>query len=517
MHRSISKLFLCTKREPLPKATSSYELTLSPRAPDQTLTTWLYAELRRAILDGRLPTGTRLPASRDFATQHGLSRGTVVSVFERLQAEGYVSCRVGSGTRVNRLAAFNEVQTQNRAPPAYIRRAVSAYARPKPWAGLVAAEGIRPFGMRDPAVDRFPAKLWGSIAARRARTFASWLQTEDDGRGYRPLREAITHYLAMARGVRCSPDQVLVVSGAQQGLDLIARVLLKRDEPLWMEDPGYFGASVAFSTVGARIIPVPVDEQGLDVGAGIKMCRRAKGAYVTPAHQFPLGMTMSLERRMALLDWASRAGAFVIEDDYDSEYRFEGRPVPALQGLDENSNVILVGSFSKLLFPSLRIGYLVLPASLVDYFRAFRYRTDLRNLSLDQAVLCDFIADGHLGRHLRRMRNLYSRRLEALLDGGHRYLRGLLKISDVRAGLYTVGFLENGMDSWQAEKEAATRGVEVIALDRYTFKRPDPRGVLLGFAAFDETAIRKGLLQLAAVLERKNPGHPRGRQPSAGM
>jgi GntR family transcriptional regulator / MocR family aminotransferase len=499
----------------LSKASSSYELTLSPRAPDQTLATWLYAELRRAILDGRLVPGARLPPSRDFATQHGLSRGTVVSVFERLQAEGYLSGRVGSGTRVSRLPSVNEPQPQHRTPPDFIRRVAAAYERPKSWAGLVATQGIHPFGMRDAAVDRFPAKLWGSIAASRARTFASWLRIEDDGSGYRPLREAITHYLAMSRGVRCTPDQVLVVSGVQQGLDLIARVLLKHGEPVWMEDPGYFGASIAFNTVGARIIPVPVDEQGLDVGAGVKLCQHAKGAYVTPAHQFPLGMTLSLERRMALLDWAARAGAFVIEDDYDSEYRFEGRPVPALQGLDENSNVILVGSFSKLLFPSLRIGYVVLPDSLVDYFRAFRYRTDLRNLSLDQAVLCDFIVAGHLGRHLRRMRNLYSSRLAALLDGGDRYLRGLLRISDVRAGLYTVGFLENDMDSWQAEKEAATQGVEAVALDRYTLNRPDPRGVLLGFAAFDEAAIRKGVLQLAAVLERKNLKSPRSPRPRA--
>ncbi len=483
------------------KDSRSYELTLSPRAPDQTLTVWLYAELRRAIVDGRLPTGARLPASRDFAVLHGLSRGTVVSVFERLQAEGYLSSRVGSGTTVNRLATVNEVRTQHRKPPAYIRRLAAEYTRPKPWTNLVVGERMRPFSMRDPAVDRFPVKLWRTLVARRARTFASWLHVEDDGCGYRPLREAITHYLAMSRGVRCSPDQVLVVSGVQQALDLSARVLLKRDEPVWMEDPGYFGASIAFGTVGARIIPVPVDDQGLDVGAGIKLCRRAKGAYVTPGHQFPLGMTMSLERRMALLDWASRAGAFVIEDDYDSEYRFEGSPVPALQSLDENANVILVGSFSKLLFPSLRIGYMVLPGSLVDYFRGFRYRTDFRNLSLDQAVLCDFLAEGHLGRHLRRMRNLYARRLEALLDGGDRYLRGLVRISDVRAGLYTVGFLENGTDSWEAEKKAATHGVEVIALDRYTLERPDPRGVLLGFAAFDETAIRRGLRQLAAALE----------------
>jgi len=217
-------------------------------------------------------------------------------------------------------------------------------------------------------------------------------------------------------------------------------------------------------------------------------------------------MTMSLERRLEILKWASRAGAFVIEDDYDSEYRFEGKPVPAMQSLDQNSNVIFIGSFSKILFPSLRLGYVVLPPTLADYFLAFRFRTDFRNISLDQAVLCDFIVEGHLGRHLRRMRNLYARRLAALIAGGERYLRGLLKISNVRAGLYTVGFLQNGMNSRQAEIAAAALGVEVFALDRYTFKRRDPKGLLLGFAAFDETAIRKGLIQLAGALDQNASG-----------
>jgi GntR family transcriptional regulator/MocR family aminotransferase len=254
--------------------------------------------------------------------------------------------------------------------------------------------------------------------------------------------------------------------------------------PVWMEDPGYFGAGIAFGNVGAKIVAVPVDEQGLCVSAGVNMCPHAKGAYVTPAHQFPLGMTMSLERRMAILKWASGAGAFVIEDDYDSEYRFEGRPVPALQSLDRNSSVILIGSFSKLLFPSLRIGYLVLPSSLVDYFLAFRYRTDFRNLNLDQAVLRDFIVGGHLGRHLRRMRDLYGSRLAALLDGGRQHLRRLLAISDVKAGLYTVGLLENGMSSRQAETAATARGVEVLALDRYTLEASRSERIAPGLCRF---------------------------------
>jgi GntR family transcriptional regulator/MocR family aminotransferase len=326
------------------------------------------------------------------------------------------------------------------------------------------------------------------------------LKTEEDGRGYRPLRDAIAEYLRASRGVRCSSEQIIIVSGIQQALDLLARLLLKQHDPIWMEDPGYFGASIAFGTVGAKIIAVPVDDEGLSVSAGMKICPHAKGVYLTPAHQFPLGVTMSLERRMAILNWASRRGAFVIEDDYDSEYRFEGQPVPALQSLDNHSSVIFIGSFSKTLFPSLRLGYVVLPPSLVDCFLAFRYRADFRNSTFDQAVLCDFIVDGHLARHLRRMRNLYAGRLAALIERGKLHLSGLLELSDVRAGLYTIGFLKNGMTSRRAERVAADQGIEVLAVDRFTLRRPDPKGLLLGFAAYNEIAIRQGLARLAKAL-----------------
>jgi GntR family transcriptional regulator/MocR family aminotransferase len=484
----------------MPRTISSFEFTLKKRPQHQTLTNWLYGELRNAILEGRLGSGTRLPASRDFARQYGLSRGTVVSVFERLLDEGYISSKVGFGTWVNRVMPVQPNQQTTSTPPAYIRSVISAYVRPKPYVDLVWKEQSHPFRAADPAIAEFPSEVWGRISAKHARNFRSWLDTPGDGRGYKPLRDAIADYLRASRGVRCSSDQIMMVSGIQQALDLLARLLLKRRDPVWMEDPGYFGASVAFGSVGARIIGVPVDEEGLSVSAGKKLCPHAKGVYLTPAHQFPLGVTMSLERRMAVLNWASRAGAFVIEDDYDSEYRFEGQPVPALQSLDENSNVILIGSFSKTLFPSLRLGYIVLPPSLVDNFLAFRYQTDFRNSNFDQAVLCDFIVDGHLARHLRRMRDLYASRLEALIEGGNEYLGGLLEISNVRAGLYTVGFLKNGMTSREAEKAAAARGVEAIGIDRYTLKRPDPKGVLLGFAAHTETAIRQALIQLSAAL-----------------
>jgi GntR family transcriptional regulator/MocR family aminotransferase len=483
----------------MPKAISSFELTLKSRSRHQTLTNWLYGELRSAILEGRLAPGARLPASRDFARQYELSRGTVVSVLERLQAEGYVTSRVGIGTWVNRVEAPRPAR-QATGTPAYIRRIISTYKRPQPWVDLAFVDRIRPFRIGVPAINEFPSDVWGRIAASRARNFRPWLKKESDRRGYRPLRDAIAEYLRTSRGVQCTAEQIVLVSGIQQALDLLARFLVKKSDPVWMEDPGYFGARIAFDNAGARMIAVPVDGDGLSVFAGIRICPDAKGAYVTPAHQFPLGVTMSLERRMALLSWATRAGAFVIEDDYDSEYRFEGPPVPALQSLDNHSCVIFIGSFSKTLFPALRVGYVVLPAPLIDLFLGFRYRTDFRNSSFDQAVLCDFIVDGHLARHLRRMRSLYAERLATLMEGARQHLGGLLEISNVRAGLYTIGYLRNEMTSRQAEKLAAARNIEVLGVDRCTLRRRDPNALLLGFGGFDELAIRQGLTRLAKAL-----------------
>jgi GntR family transcriptional regulator/MocR family aminotransferase len=480
----------------MPKTISSFELTLKGRSRHQSLTNWLYGELRCAILEGRLAAGARLPSSRDFARQYQVSRGTVVSVVERLQAEGYLTSRVGFGTWVNRVEAPRGARHAT-TTPAYIRRVIATCKPPQPWIDLAFVDRIRPFRIGVPAINEFPSEVWGRIAATRARNFRSWLKKEADRRGYHPLRDAVAEYLRTSRGVRCTAEQIVIVSGIQQALDLLARLLLTKGHPIWMEDPGYFGAAIAFHNAGARMIGVPVDDEGLSVSAGMKICPDAKGAYVTPAHQFPLGVTMSLERRMALLSWASRAGAFVIEDDYDSEYRFEGPPVPALQSLDNHSSVIFIGSFSKTLFPALRVGYVVLPAPLIDFFLGLRYRTDFRNSSFDQAVLCDFIADGHLARHLRKMRNLYAERLATLIEGATQHMAGLLEISNVRAGLYTIGYLRNEMTSRQAEKLAAAQGIEVLGVDRCTLRRPDPKALLLGFGGFDELAIRQGLIRLA--------------------
>ena len=501
--RAIFERICWTTETTMSKTSGTFELSLNQRAPGQNLATWLYRELLSAVLEGRLKPGIKLPSTREFAQRYGISRGTVVSAFERLQDEGYLISHVGIGTLVNaKVPTSNPMRRDSSKVPSYLRQAVSGHSKPKPFVGWIQFDSVRPFAMSSPDLAEFPAELWGRIAARRARCFRSWLRQDDDGIGFRPLREAIALYLGSSRGVNCNAEQVVIVSGVQQALDLLARFLIKSGDPVWMEDPGDFGASIAFEMARAKIVPVRVDENGLSVKAGIKLEANAKGVYLTPAHQFPLGMTMSLERRMEVLKWAERKGAFIIEDDYDSEYRFDGQPAPALQGLDRNSSVIFIGTFTKLLFPSLRLGYIVLPSALVGAFASFRRGTELRSSGIDQAVLCDFISEGHFGRHLRRMRNLYARRLETLIECGQKYLAGILEISNTKAGLYTAAFLQNGMTSRQAESIAASNGLETRALDRFTFKRHDPRGLLLGFAAIDEKAIRAGTIQLAAALSK---------------
>jgi GntR family transcriptional regulator / MocR family aminotransferase len=475
------------------KEAASLELALNPRPRGVTLTRWLYDEMRGAILDGRLRTGARLPATREFSQHYGVSRGTAVTVFEQLESAGYVYSQVGAGTWVSELIP----QTSRREK----RSALTRSARPGPLAGLSFPPSARPFRMHEPAIQDFPLKVWARVASRRMRRLTSSQLIGIYPGAYEPLRVAVADYLASVRGIRCDPDQIAITSGVQQALDILARLLLKPADAVWMEDPGYFGATMAFQNAGAKIVPIPVDAQGLVVTLGERAAGHAKCVYVTPSHQFPLGSTMSGQRRLELLSWAAETGAYIIEDDYDSEYRFEGPPVPALQGLDRNGRVILIGTFNKLLFPTIRLGYVVLPPTLVDRFHAFRYRTDLNGTSLQQAILCDFISEGHFGRHIRKTRELYGMRLTALLDGGKKHVAGLLDISQIRAGLYTTGLLRNGMSSRDAEAAALAAGIETMGLHRFTLGRKDFRGLVLGFAAFEEKRLHEGLKVLAAALE----------------
>jgi len=303
-------------------------------------------------------------------------------------------------------------------------------------------------------------------------------------------------------GVLCSPEQVVIVTGTQQALGLIARATTRPGDAVWIEDPGYHGAVAAFRDAGARVVPVPVDGEGLEVAAGRRAAAAARAAYVTPAHQFPLGMAMSLRRRHDLLAWAQSAGAWIVEDDYDSEYRFGGQPLPSLQSIDRRHRVVLLGSFNKVLFSSLRIGYMVLPPALVDDILRLRYITDRGVASLPQAVLTDFIDGGHLARHIRKTRGLYAERLSALREAVARYLNGALHIPAIEAGLATPAFYNGTVLSRDIESAADARGVEALTLDRFGLLRPPPRGFLLGFAAFDTAAISRHMQVFATVLEQ---------------
>ena len=474
----------------MPKRVSTPELTLSQRPHSTTLTRWLYIELRQAILDGRLRPGTRLPASRDFARHYDLSRGTVVTVFDQLRVEGYLQSRVGAGTWVNVLAESSQPRAKAFEPPLIL---------PSPLAGLNFTFPARPFRCHEPALAEFPMEIWARLSSRRLRRASTSSLSERDPRGHKPLRKALADYLAVSRGVKCSPEQVVIVSGVQQALDLLARVLLKPGERVWLEDPGYFGALTAFRNAGAKLVPVPVDAQGLSVAIGRQRWREAKAAYLTPAHQFPLGVMMSLERRLEILAWAREVDAFLIEDDYDGEYRFEGRPVPSLQSLDNGNSVIFVGTFNKLLFSSLRLGYMILPEPLVDPVLGFRFGLDLNSVGLEQGILSEFITEGHMGRHIRRMRELYGGRLATLQEECRRRLHGLVEIPAIQAGLSTIAYLLQGASSRIAEAAAISHGVETMAVDRFTLQRTDVQALLLGFAAFDDAQIRLGVANLEAA------------------
>jgi len=494
------------------KRATSFELALSPKDSAAPAYRWLYAALRAAILEGRLRPASRLPATRDLATQYRLSRGTIVNAVEQLKSEGYVQARMGSGTYVSDTLPDELLQVRNSATPSrplqeqrHGPRKISGYAKRVHLFPNFAPHATRAFRSNLPALDLFPTTLWAQVAARRLRKVSTNFLLGCDPLGYLPLREAVADYLNSSRGVNCVAEQVAIVSGAQEALDLVARLFLNPGDRVCMENPGYIGATAVFQSLGAKISYVPLDDQGMELREAT--LRNARLVYVTPGHQFPLGITMSLPRRLQLLESARKSGALILEDDYDSEFRYVGRPVPALQGLDRHGLVLFTGSFSKVLFPSLRLGYLVLPHDLVDRFSATLSITRRHAPLMEQAILSDFITAGHFGRHLRRMRQIYAERLSVLLESARQNLAGLLEISGVEAGLQTVGWLQRGLDSESAAAAAAIRNVEVIPLSTYSHGNVASTGLQLGFAAVDAKEIRRGAQDLAIALQtaRKAP------------
>jgi len=481
----------------MPRRPVTLPLVLPARDPRTPAYQWLYRALRTAIAGRQLGPGQRLPATRDLARQYGVSRGTVVAAFELLHADGYVEGRTGSGTRVSAALPAGPAELRAGAPVVARPRRLSRAARRVTPFVQHAAASARAFRANQPDLDLFPAAEWARVASRSVRRATADLRLGCEPLGYPPLREALADYLTLSRGVSCTPARIAVVSGVQEALAAVAHLFVNPGDVVGLEDPGYTGAHRVFASAGARVLPIGIDADGARVPDRRVVMRLA---YLTPAHQFPLGMAMSLARRVQWLAWARATGAVLVEDDYDSEFRYAGRPMPALQGLDHDGAVIFVGSLSKVLCPSVRVGYLVVPDDLVDPVAAWLSVSSRHVSPLLQATLAAFIAEGHFARHLRRARDVYAARLGALVEGSARWLAGRLEVTRVEVGLQTVGYLTGGATGEAVVRAAAERDVEVRALGRYARTRPVRDGLQLGFAAADEAEIGRGLRELARVL-----------------
>jgi GntR family transcriptional regulator/MocR family aminotransferase len=479
--------------------------------PDIPLYQQLYTHLQTAILTGDLKPGTRLPSTRALAIQLNVSRNTVLNAYQQLIAEGYLDGMVGNGTFVAQIVPDHLltspqlkdlVETSLAEPdtPRFSEQVTLQLTAPRMPMATPDPSGVspRPFRFGVPALRAFPYKLWSRLLIRRARHPPASAFPYQHAAGYLPLREAIAADAMVSRGVHCTPEQIIIVSGAQGGLDLAARLLINAGDPVWMEDPGYLKARGAFLGSGAKIIPVPVDQEGLVVEAGIARAPQARLVYLTPSHQFPLGVTLSLARRMALLDWARRADAYILEDDYDSEYHYTRRPLPALQGLDHHGRVIYIGTFSKVLFPALRLGYLILPPHLVEAFRTVRNLIDTHPPVLEQAVLADFIVEGHFTRHLRKMRSLYAKRRAALLEAAREIN---LEIHPPEAGMHCIAWLPEGMDALSLAREATNQGIDIAPVSKFSIEPLAQNGIILGYSDYSVEQIQDGIRRLAMAMD----------------
>jgi GntR family transcriptional regulator / MocR family aminotransferase len=484
----------------------------------------VYEQLRGAVLSGRLAPGSRLPSTRDLARDLGVARITVLNAFDQLTAEGYLVGRVGDGTYVSAEIPDDlfRVERRQRAPERKAAAAESLSARGRRIAVTSVGPGDyrgkpRPFRTSTPALDAFPYQLWSRLLARRWRRSGRELLTYGDPAGYRPLREAIATYLGAARGVRCDADRIVLTNGSLHAIDIAVKVLVDIGDAAWIEDPGFLGARGALANAGARLVPVPVDDEGMDVDAGIERCPAARLAYVTPSHQYPLGPTLSLRRRLALLRWARSTGAWILEDDYDSEFRYTGKPLPSLQGIDVDERVIYVGTFSKILFPSIRVGYLVTPPRLREAFVAARSLGGHASTPLDHAVLTDFVAGGWFARHLRRMRVIYEARQRSLLGAARKELAGLLDLRPDDAGMHLMGWLPDAVDDRAAAAAASRHGVEVTPLSAYCLEPPERGALRLGYSGYNPRQLYEGSRRLGAAL-RARPRNTRSAVvgPSAG-
>ncbi|RSZ56948.1 PLP-dependent aminotransferase family protein [Massilia atriviolacea] len=471
----------------------------------------LYAQIKDAILRGTLGAGMQLPPTRELARLLSVSRQTVLNAYDQLSAEGYLHGAVGKGTFISdHLAqaapgphAARTTQT-TQAPMRPLSARGDAYAGAMESVGFHQGK-LRPFRVSMPSLDLFPFDVWSRLEGRRWR-HPDYHMGYSDPAGYAPLRELLCVYLRASRGVNCTPEQVVITSGSQQGLYLLSQLLLAPGDEVWIESPGYQGASAPLFAAGATVRTVPVTADGMDVAYGIANYPGASMVLATPSHQLPLGVTMSLQRRLELLRWAAARRAWIIEDDYDSEYRYTGPPLASLQSLDRAGCVLYVGTLSKVLFPGLRLGYIVAPPALVEPVVRAKAVMDRHTAIVPQMVLADFMADGHFGRHIRRTREAYGERRVALLDAIASRLGGQVAVGPSDAGLDLALHFLRGHDEATVVARALEQGIETRALAYYANRMATPAcafapGLLLGFSSLTSAQIRHGVEVLAKVLK----------------
>jgi GntR family transcriptional regulator/MocR family aminotransferase len=465
----------------------------------------IYDAYRGAILRGDLHPGQQIPSSRILTTELQVSRFPVLNAYAQLLAEGYFESRVGAGTFVS--ASLPE-QLMSVVQAAASPAQVPSGPRPVSRRSLLyptfdrshTLRGWGAFGMHQPAFDQFPFQIWSRLVTRHSHSPQANAIHYIDPRGSEAFREEICAYLRTARGVKCDTQQIMVVSGSQQALDITARVLFDPGSRVWVEEPGYQLERSILAAAGCHLCPVPVDNEGIDVSAGIKHHRNARAAFVTPSHQYPLGSTMSASRRLQLLNWAQSSGAWIIEDDYDSEYRYESQPIASLQGLDANARVIYIGTFSKVLFPSLRIGYIVVPPDLIDKFVAVRFAMDIFPPYLYQEVLADFMRMGHFGRHIRRMRQLYRERRTALVKSLRDEFRDSVEVHGAEAGMHFVITLPNIASDREITAKAANERIWLLPLSTCYSGEKKRQGFILGFGSTPASQMAGAVRKFKAIL-----------------
>lgn len=468
----------------------------------------VYEELRRAILTGRLLPGQKVPSTRALADNLQVSRTTITQSYDRLLSEGYLETLVGSGTYVCTQLPDDLLHAAPVTPESNCKSLplhLSDYGdRLSQTPFTLQAPPTQPISFRygQPALQHFPIALWRKLLSRYCLASTDWLDYGTDFQGYRPLRQAIATYLGRARAVQCDPDQLILTNGTQQALDLVMRLLINPGDRLGIEDPGYLSARRIFASHGAELIPIPVDESGLMVEKLAHFeSNSLRLVYVTPSHQFPTGSILSLSRRLELLAWAQQHPCLILEDDYDSEYRYQDRPIPALQGLDQNHSVIYIGTFSKVLFPSLRLGYLVVPPNLVSLFAQAKWLSDRQLPTLEQQVLTEFIAAGHLESHLRKMRSHYDQLRQTLVQALQQHLGDRVMIFGEKAGIHVMVKFRTHWSDAEVIEHAARAGVGLMSAQPHYLHPYDCGEFIFGYGDLDEAQIVEGVDRLAQVLK----------------